>query len=650
MIRPSLWLLAALFTTALAAQQPPPVTLDSLVITGTLLERTVSASPVKVEIVTARFLQRAVTNSLLESVQLMTGLGQQVDCGVCYTSNIRINGMEGPYTAVLIDGAPLMSALATVYGLSGINPAIVERVEIVKGPMSTLYGSEAMGGVINVITKDPRFAPALSVSSYGTSHGETNLDLAASPRLGRTRLLVSGSLAHNGRFVDGNDDNFSDLPLVTRGALFTKLSVGPPARRVLDLSAKLYGEDRFGGVREWTRAHRGSSEIYGESIRTWRAEFAGTWRPGGDPALRIDLAGNWHDQDSWYGDLPFRATQWTGFAQAVRATRLHPRHELLVGVALRLHHYDDDTPATAEPERRAIPGVLAQLESALAAPLSAVAGLRLDRHTAHGAILSPRLGLRWTPALATTIRASGATGFRVVSVFTEDHAALTGARTVVIAEELRPERSWTVTGGLQQVLALGDDALTIELDAFHTRFTNKIQPDYNTDPTLIVYANLQGHATTRGLSATLSAPQGALPLGVRLGGTWQRVETVVEGQARPLEFAPVFKGEFTLSRESERRGWTLDWTGRLVGPMQLPEFPGKASRSPWYTEQSLQVTQRLAPNTFFIGAIRNLANYRQRDPIIGADDPFGPDFDTYHVYGPVQGRRVMIGVQHNVAR
>ena len=632
------------------AAQAPPVTLDSLVTTGTLLERSLSASPIKVEVISARFLQRALTNSLLESVQLMTGLGQQVDCGVCYTSNIRINGMEGPYTAVLIDGAPLMSALATVYGLSGINPAIVERVEIIRGPMSTLYGSEAMGGVINVITKDPRFAPALSLSSYGTSHGEMNLDVAAAPRLGGARLLLSGSLAHNARFVDGNLDNFSDMPLVTRGATFAKLSLGPPARRLLDLSVKAYAENRFGGVSEWRKTHRGSSEVYGESVQTRRAELVAGWRPGGDPATRLDLSATWHDQNSWYGDQSFQATQWNGFAQFVRATAVHSRHELMAGAALRFDHYDDGTPATPEPERRLIPGLLAQLESQVAGPLTSVVGMRVDHHPAHGAIASPRLALRWTPALLTTVRLSGATGFRVVNVFTEDHAALTGARTVTIAEALQPERSRTATLSVQQVLPLGDDAVTLELDGFLTRFTNKIQPDYNTDPTRIIYANLRGHATTRGLSLSINAPQGALPVGVRAGGTWQRVETVTDGVASPLEFAPGFKGEFTLSREWERSGVTMDWTGRVVGPMKLPEFPDKAPRSPWYTEQAIQVTKRLAPNTFLIGAIRNLANFRQADPIINPQDPFGPGFDTFHVFGPVQGRRLLLGVQHNVPR
>lgn len=95
---------------------------------------------------------------------------------------------------------------------------------------------------------------------------------------------------------------------------------------------------------------------------------------------------------------------------------------------------------------------------------------------------------------------------------------------------------------------------------------------------------------------------------------------------------------------------TVDWTGRLVGPMRLPSFEGLADRSPWYTEQALQATVRLAPNLFMVGAIRNLSNYRQPDPIVHPEDPFGPGFDTARVYGPVQGRRIMLGVQRNVPR
>src|SRR5690606_8200620 len=105
----------------------------------------ITESPIKVQVITSQFLERNITNNLMESVRAINGLTQQIDCGVCYTNNIRINGMEGPYTAVLIDGIPILGALASVYGLNGINPALIEQLEITKGPSSTIHGAEAMG-------------------------------------------------------------------------------------------------------------------------------------------------------------------------------------------------------------------------------------------------------------------------------------------------------------------------------------------------------------------------------------------------------------------------------------------------------------------------------------------------------------------------
>ena len=135
--------------------------LDQLVVTGTMRETYIKDSPVKVNVVSNRFLSKNPGNNLMESVSYINGLYNQVDCGVCSTNSIRINGMEGAYTAVLIDGMPIMGSLASVYGLNGINTNIIESIEIIKGPNSTLYGSEAMGGVINIRTKDPKETSSL---------------------------------------------------------------------------------------------------------------------------------------------------------------------------------------------------------------------------------------------------------------------------------------------------------------------------------------------------------------------------------------------------------------------------------------------------------------------------------------------------------
>lgn len=624
--------------------------LSAMVTTATMQPTYVQDSPVKVDVLTTAFLQRNVTSNLMDNISFVPGLNQQVDCGVCFTNNIRINGMEGPYTAVLIDGTPMMSALATVYGLNSADPSLVEQVEIIKGPNSTLYGSEAMGGVINIITKDARFAPRFSLNTYATSNGESNVELGSAQAVGPFDALFSASGAYNQRFIDRNGDNFSDLPLTRRASLFSKWSVGDSPR--LHLSGRYYYEERFGGTSQWTRADRGSSTVYGESIRTRRTEVLGAYQGtlGGAP-FRTDMALNWHEQDSYYGDAPFLATQGVSFGQALWSPKAG-RHQLGLGASLRHQRYEDSTRVHATNDRRFIPGVFVQDEVALGDAVTLLAGMRLDHHAAHGTIPSPRLAVKWTPDAHTTLRVNAATGFRVVSLFTEDHTALTGAREVRIEGNLEPERSVNLTAGLNRIASVNgvDDALTIDLDVFYTRFTNRILPDFGTDRSLIIYRNLDGYAETRGVSLALGYATVLQPLGANLGITWQDAYVVNDGARSPIVFSPRVQGVFTLSYRLPRAIGSVDWTGRVLGPIQLPEFAGLPSRSDWFTEQHLQATARMRPGVELYGAVKNVFDFVQRDPIIDPANPFGDAFDTARVYGPLQGRRILVGMRYIIRR
>ena len=117
---------------------------DEVIITGTLKPISKSKSPVPVEIYTKKFFEKNPTSNLLESISMVNGIRSQINCSVCNTGDIHINGLEGPYSLILIDGMPIVSSLSTVYGLSGIPSSMIERIEIVKGPASSVYGTEAM--------------------------------------------------------------------------------------------------------------------------------------------------------------------------------------------------------------------------------------------------------------------------------------------------------------------------------------------------------------------------------------------------------------------------------------------------------------------------------------------------------------------------
>jgi len=633
---------------------PDPVALDAITVTGTMKTVTVSASPVKVNVVPLAVLQRNATNNLVEAISYVNGLYQQVDCGVCYTNSLRINGMEGPYTAVLIDGMPIMSSLASVYGLNGINPALIQQVEIIKGPSSTLYGSEAMAGVINVITRDPRFAPRFTLDASGTSDAEGNIDFAVSTEPGDMSGFLSGSMAYNSRFVDDNGDGFTDFPLSSRGVVFGKMDWSPGGQRRASLTTRYVYEDRFGGVEAWTASDRGSSRVYGESIYTNRVELLGAYHPDWSADVRFEGSYAWHDQDSWYGDSHYDATQHIAFANALWG-RIVGRHDLLVGVTARYQSYDDNTPATARADRRMIPGVLAQHEVRMAdGALTLLGGLRADHHDEHGVIPSPRVALKWDATGRTALRLNAGTGFRVVNLFTEDHAALTGARDVVIASELAPERSRSVTLSLNRIFEFGPNPMMIDVDLFHTRFSNRIRPDYDIDPNLIVYDNLSGHAVSRGVSIAFNQNIDFDRFLYSAGVTLQDVHVVGTDGIREDEFfAADVRVVSSATYNMRSLPLSLDYTGSVTGPMRMPSYNepfSRPERSPTYSIHNAQATWTFDEGAAFYLSVKNVFDFTQPSPLIDPANPFGAAFDTAYIYGPMRGRHAMLGLRYGASR
>lgn len=646
--------------------------LDEVVVTGTMREVSRLASPVPVEVYTPAYFKKNPTPSLFDAVGMINGVKPQLNCNVCNTGDIHINGMEGPYTMVLIDGMPIISALSTVYGLSGIPNSMVERIEVVKGPASSLYGSEAMGGIINVITKNPVKAPLVSADVFGTTWGELSTDAGVKFAAGKiTGLFGLNYFSFNSR-VDHNDDHFTDMTLQDRISLFNKWNFSRKEDRVASLAARSVYEDRWGGDMRWNKSFRGSDNIYGESIYTKRAEVIGLYQLPLKEKIFMQFSYNYHDQNSYYGNRPYMAKQQVGFLQSYWDRQLGAEHNILLGAALRYTRYDDNTPATAaadgsknKPADTPLPGVFVQDEWRINSRHTVLLGYRYDHDKNNGNIHSPRLAYKFSPGKNNTLRASFGTGFRVVNLFTEDHAALTGARQVVIEEALDPERSYN--GNLNYVLriATGNFFLSFDATAFYSYFINKIVGDFDTDPDKIIYSNLDGHAVSRGLSLNTDLTF-VFPLKILAGISYMDVFRVEDKGAGRLVrsqqiHAPKWSGTFVISYTLPG-GFAVDVSGAYDGPMRLPVQPHdyRPEYSPWFCLANLQVTKKFNKGFELYGGIKNLFNFIPEYPLMRPFDPFdktvddpltnpyGYTFDTEYNYASLQGIRGFMGVRYNL--
>ncbi|KAF2519896.1 TonB-dependent receptor [Flavobacterium salilacus subsp. salilacus] len=650
--------------------QEDNMALEEVVITGTMKEISRSESPVPVEIITPKLFKKNPTASLFESVGMVNGVQPQLNCNVCNTGDIHINGMEGPYTLILIDGMPIVSALSTVYGLNGIPNSMVERIEVVKGPASSLYGSEAMGGIINVITKSPYKAPVISADSFLTSWGELSMDVAGKISAGKATSLIGVNYFNYNSRIDNNGDNFTDLTLQNRVSIFNKWNFERNENRVASVAARYVYEDRWGGEMNWDKQWRGSDSIYGESIYTKRAELIGLYQLPASERIFTQFSYNWHDQNSWYGNIPYMANQHVAFLQTYWDKPLSDAHSLLLGASMRYTVYDDNTPATAsadgtsnEPAKTPLPGIFVQDEWTINKKHKLLGGYRFDYDKNHGAVHSPRVAYKFSPNTNNTIRASFGTGFRVVNLFTEDHAALTGAREVVIAEELNPERSFN--GNLNYVLKVPTDSffLGFDITGFYSYFTNKIVGDFDSDPNKIIYDNLRGHAISQGISLNVDATF-TFPLKILAGISYMDVFQMEENENGNLErtqqlHAPKWSGTFVGTYQLPKN-YSMDLTGNWYGPMRLPILPNdyRPEYSPWFCIANVQLTKKFDYGLEFYGGVKNIFAFVPKDPIMRPFDPFdknvdldnpnGYTFDPSYNYASLQGRRVFLGVRYNL--
>lgn len=648
--------------------------LDEVVVSGTMLSISKKDSPIPVEVYSAEYLKKVPTPSIFEATQNINGVRPQINCAVCNTGDIHINGMEGPYTMVTIDGMPLVGGLSTVYGLQGIPSSLLERVEVVKGAASTLYGSEAVAGLINVITKDVSSASDFAFESSATTWNEYQLDGHVKYKLGKVNSLFGASYYNYIKPIDNNGDNFTDVTLKDRISLFNKFSFERKDNRFANILVRLMKEDRWGGEMQWDDSFRGGDSLYGESIYTNRVEVIGNYELPVKPRIIFSGSYSFHDQDSYYGTMSYKAKQHIGYGQVVWHQDINTRHTLLTGLALRYNHYDDNTYATEindsliyvnTPDEWFLPGIFIQDNFRLNEKTKVLIGGRYDYQLKHGSIFTPRLNIKVDPTLKSEIRLGYGNGFRVVNLFTEDHAALTGARDVVVSEDLKPEKSHNINLNYVQRINTNKIFMTFDASIFYTNFSNKITPDYETNDKQIIYSNLDGYAISQGISLNARILFN-FPLRINFGGTLLDVysmnKTTDDLLTRERQlFAEKYTGTWSVSYQIQKLKVHIDYTGSLYGPMKLPlvenDFRDEFSKP--FSLQNIKISKSFKGGIRVNCGVRNLFNFtppsnsilRAHDPFNKHSDditenPYGYEFDPTYIYSSFQGITFFGGVSY----
>jgi len=640
--------------------------MEEVVISGTLNEISRLKTLTPIEVYNNSFIEKSRSPTIFEALGKISGIRPQVNCNICNTGDIHINGLEGPYTMILINGMPIVGSLSSVYGLQGIPNGMIERIEVIRGPSSVLYGSEAIGGIINVITKTSLPGNRVYVESFLSSMLESNTDLGI--QYGKKKNALLGlNIFHYNFPIDQNNDGFTDLSIQKRISLFQSFNF-----QKVKLMARYAYEDRWGGQMNWTPEFRGGDSIYGESIYTSRFELIGQYKIS--TKFNYQLSYTDHSQDSYYGTNPFKANQRVFFNQLVHHLKVG-KLSSVSGVTARVTYYNDGTVATSEEMGyqpiTLLPGIFSQGEISLKEKTALLLGARIDHSNIHGIIFSPRAGFKYDISRFHLLRLNAGTGYRVVNVFSEDHAALTGARTTIIEGDISPEKSYNVNLNYNGTyFSKKGFQISVDSGPYFTYFSNKIQPDYDTDPEKIIYSNLNGFVINAGILLNVEFKNERI--NTSLGTNFSFTRNYENGLVEIPYLSEPYNFNYSFSYHLLKLNIDLDYDMQLIGPMRLPlagpNDPRPQNSGP-FAIHNLSIVYKRSNNFKLFLSAKNLFNWtpskqlpflisRANDPFdkqvvrdeIGNplatnENPYGLTFDPSYVYYSNQGFRIQLGLK-----
>ena len=631
-----------------------PAIRADVVVTATRTNRRLDDVPVRTEVISRDLMTRSGARTLADAVEYTTGVRVENNCQNCNFSQIRLLGLDGPYTQILVDGQPVVSSLAQVYGIEQIPTRMIERIEVVKGGGSALYGPGSVGGVVNIIPREPSSKGGVLEVRSDTFGGDANFsvnggaDWVSKDR--RTFVTVFGQLDRMRPF-DVDDDGFTEVSrreLNASGLRVNQYQLGGRAKVTFDLT--YLQEHRRGG----DALHLPPTEAQiAEQIDSRRVAVSGTWFHSVSRRFdyRITASGADTARDSYYGTgrdpNAFGDTSNRVSVVDTQFNHYAGRHTVSWGAQVSAEALDDQQPAYGRRTDVTYTnaGLYVQDDWSFAPRWQLLYGLRGDAHSAlDGAVVSPRLAVMHSPVPSLDIRMSVARGFRAPQVFDEDLHLSSVAGTMRLIEidpDLREERSANYMAGFEWKPEIGRGQGLLELNGFYTTLTDlfNVQEADNPATSITEFRKVNfGQARVYGIEANL---------GWGIGESFVLQGGVVEQRALFGEAEPDFGSRQFFRTPQRYANATMTWrvprtvdifaAGRYTGRMKAPHYAGFVDSDRLETTQPFVVVDLGVSRTFGTQAGPRLTVAVSARNVTSAYQPDidrGPLRDSAYVYGP----------------
>lgn len=602
--------------------------------------------------------KKAACCNLSESFETNAAVDVNFADGVTGAKTIRMLGLDGIYTQLMIENIPSIRGLGRTYGLAHLPGTWLESVQISKGVGTVVNGYEAMVGQINIELKKPDETDRLHVNLYANHMGrsEVNINLANQFNKKLSTLLMAHGSAFRTR-TDMNHDGFLDIPLNQQVNVMNRWAYFNKGWEIQGAVRGLY-EGRIGGQKDFDpKLSRLDQPYYGMDLTTQRYE--GFLKTGRMFEKGINRSMGWinevahHSMEGFFGNNDYKGLNTHYYSNLIFQTNINnTNHQLKTGASFLLDDYREQYSNVDLKRREIVPGAFAEYQYSFLTTFTMLAGMRVDYHNLYGVFATPRLHLRYSPAEMTTIRVSAGRGYRVASILAENTNVLVSSRQIVVAEELKPEESWTFGGSFTQKWLYKNREFSINADFYRTEFINQVVLDLDEDRFSSIFYNLDGRSYANSLQVEVIG-EVLRGLELRLAYKFNDVKTTYNGELEGRLFVPRHAGHFNIGYTTRNKRWMFDVTAQLNGRARLPSSYSSSELqldndfSPVFVVLNAQITRVWKKWEVYVGG-ENLTGYKQRNPIIAADRPFSTDFDASSIWGPIFGQMAYVGLRYTL--
>jgi outer membrane receptor for ferrienterochelin and colicins len=651
------------------------LSIGEVVVSATRNETKKQESGIIVNVISGKLFEAVSSANLAETMCFQPGLRVENNCGNCGTTALRINGMEGQYSQVLVDSRPVFSSLAAVYGLEQLPVAMIERVEVVRGGGSALFGSSAIGGVVNVITKEP-LRNSLTVSNStnffadGTPDMNTSLNGSFVSDDHKAGVYVFGILKDRNPY-DHNDDGFSDIPEINsetlgfkgyyRTGLYSKLTAEyhhinemrrggnnfdkPPHEA--DIAEYLNHKINGGGLKFdlFSSDYRHRLAVYASAQDIKRNSYFAAEK-------NTDNYGNTADKTFVTGTQYTCAFENLWFMPA----------ELTTGIEYNYNRLADRYVSMNRDMRQtcAITGGFLQNEWKNK-QLGILLGARLDKHNLmNRPVFSPRGTFRYNPTDKVNFRASYSSGYRAPQAYNEDlHIEAVGGTLGLIELDpgLKPEYSHSISNSVDLYHNFGSMQTNLLIEGFYTVLNDVFTLEKTGENALgnLIYTrrNAAG-ATVKGIN--VEAKSGVTGIfDIQLGYTYQQSR-----YKEPEQWSEQLAPQKRMFRTPDSYGYFVSNVnlshdlkaslfGNYTGTMTVKHTLDGADMekiTPDFFDMGMKLSYHFhlgkASELELNGGIKNIFNSFQRDM------DYGQGKDSAYIYGPATPRLFFMGVKFSM--